>query len=272
MTILSDPIAGNTKAAMKAAGAGSSDLWFVPVGELHVDPSFNVRDHDDSYNAHVQWLVNQISLHGYDRSKPMTGYVLKQDGQDVVYITDGHTRLKAVQQAIENGIAIEKVPVIITPNGTSALDLVASLVTANSGRPLTPLETGKVFKRMMTMGLDEGEVAARLNCSKAHVVATLSLLAAPAAVRDLVATGKVSATLATDAIKQHGGKAAAKLQEAVTTAESKGKKRATASDVKGHKPKMPKPVESLFRRMLNELVGLGCKDEALLDAAEEMLR
>jgi ParB family chromosome partitioning protein len=266
---LNDPIAGNVKSAMKAAGAGSSDLWFVPVDQLHVDPTFNVRDHDEAYEAHIAWLTGQISTNGYDRSKPMTGYVVEGN---VIYITDGHSRLAAVKRAIAAGIKVEKVPVIVHPNGTSALDLVASLVTANSGRPLTPLETAKVCKRMLGLGLDEGEIASRLNYSKSHVVSILGLLAAPAAVRDLVATGQVSASLAVDAIKQHGSDAAGKLQEAVTVAKAKGKKRATATDVSGHKPRMPKEIETLLRQALGELYALKSKDNKLMDKIEEVLK
>ena len=46
-------VTGNTKAAVKAAGGGSSDLWTVPPAALHFDPRDNVRPLDQIGRAHV---------------------------------------------------------------------------------------------------------------------------------------------------------------------------------------------------------------------------
>jgi hypothetical protein len=75
--------------------------------------------------------------------------------------------------------------------------------------------------------MTETEIARRLGYSAVYVRSLLDLIAAPKQVRDMVSRGEVSATTARKAIKKHGGKAAEVLQEAVTTAQAKGKTRAT---------------------------------------------
>lgn len=231
--ILESAVPGNVKSAMKAVGAGSSDLWMVPVENLHIAEGFNVRNHDAAYEEHIEWLTDQMVQHGYKRDKPMTGFVVKgDDGESHVYITDGHSRYAAVGRAIARGANIEKIPVITHLNGTAPEELVISLVTANSGRPLQPFEIATVIKRLQGYGLDEKTIAQRLGYTPAYVKQLLDLLAAPKAVRDMVTTGKVSATLASQLIKQHGRKATEVLKAGLVEAEAKGKGKVTGKHVK----------------------------------------
>jgi ParB family chromosome partitioning protein len=227
---------GNVKAAMKEADAKSSDLWMVPYDEIKVAEGFNVRSHDKGYEEHIDWLADQMVKHGYDRSKPMTGYVVEGNK---VYITDGHSRHAAVAKAIARGAKIERIPVITHPPGTSPEDLVASLVTANSGRPLQPFEVATVCKRLMGYGLDEKTVAQRLGYTVPYVKDLLGLLAAPKAVREMVTKGEVSATLATKVIKEHGSKAAKVLKDAASAAKAAGKEKVTGKHVKRSVPVQP---------------------------------
>lgn len=224
---------GNVKAAMKEADAKSSDLWMVPYNEIQIAEGFNVRSHDKGYEEHIDWLADQMVKHGYDRSKPMTGYVVKDDaGTNTIYITDGHSRHAAVAKAIARGAQIERIPVVTHPAGTSPEDLVASLVTSNSGRPLQPFEVATVCKRLMGYGLDEKTVAQRLGYTVPYVKDLLGLLAAPKAVREMVTKGEVSATLATKVIKEHGSKAAKVLKDAASAAKAAGKEKVTGKHVK----------------------------------------
>lgn len=246
-TIFDTNTAGSTKAAMTNAGAKSGDLWQVPYENVHVVEGFNVRVRDAAYEEHVAWLTKEMVAKGYDKTKPMAGYVVKgDDGVSHVYVTDGHSRHEAVGRARAAGATIESVWVITAPAGTSAEDLTVALVTANSGKPLSPFELATVIKRLQGYGLDEGEIAKRLSYTREYVKQLLELLAAPKAVRDMVTSGKVSATLAAQTLRKHGKDAAAVLKGGAVEAAAKGKAKVTAKHLKpaaAKKKVTKKPVQ-----------------------------
>jgi ParB-like chromosome segregation protein Spo0J len=228
---------GSVKGMAKDAGAKSTDLWMVPYDEIRIAPGFNVRVHDKTYDEHIEWLASQMVERGYDKTKPMAGYVVKEDGKNFVYVTDGHSRHAAVAKARDAGAAIELIPVIVHPPGTSAEDLTVALVTSNSGKPLQPFEIATVCKRLQGYGYDNKTIAQKLGYTTAYVSNLFELLAAPKAVRDMVTSGKVSATLAVQTIKKHGKEAATVLKAGAKEAEAKGKTKITGKHVKKAAPK-----------------------------------
>jgi ParB-like chromosome segregation protein Spo0J len=234
---------GSIKGMAKDTGAKSADLWMIPYAELKIAPGFNIRDEDP---AHIDWLADQMVARGYDKTRPMTGYVVKsEDGTtNQVYITDGHRRHKAVAKAIEKGAAIELVPVIIHPSGTSSEDLTLSLHNANSGKPLNPNELARLCQRLQSYGHDEKTIAAKLGYTVPYVKNLFTLLSAPKAVREMVASGKVSATLAVATVKKSGKDAAKILKDGMVAAEAKGKKKVTGKSLApaAKKPKAPVPA------------------------------
>lgn len=220
---------GNVKEATQ--GMKSSDLWQVPYDELHLLEGFNVRVHDDDYEAHIESLANSIIANGYLRDKPMSGYVANIEGISRIVITDGHSRYHAIGRAIERGAEITTIPVVTKVKGTSMEDLTVALVTSNSGRPLTPFETGIVCKRLVSYGWDEKAIASKLGVTAAYVSDLLMLQGTNKEVRDLVASGAVSATTAISTVKKHGTGAAKVLKDAVVVAKKAGKKRASVKHI-----------------------------------------
>lgn len=240
--VIDNLVPGSVKAAMKEVGASSSDLWMVPYSNIRTIPGFNVRVRNAEYEAHVKSIKDSIKANGFYRDKPLEGYVAKEDGENVIYITGGHTRHEAAGLAIEEGAPIEALPVIVKPAGTSQEDLTVALVTGNSGRPLTPIETAIVIKRLVGFGLDEKTIARRLGYGKKYVEDLLSLLSAPAAVRKMVEQGKVSATLAISELKKDPKEAAKKLTEAAKVVEASGKTKVTKKSLSGVSDKPKKRV------------------------------
>lgn len=233
ITAFDEMTAGSTKGMAKDTGAKSADLWMVPYDELRIADGFNVRVHSKEYAEHIDWLAGQMVERGYDKTKPMAGYVVKEDdGKNVVYVTDGHSRHAAVAKARERGAEINLIPIIVHPPGTSADDLTVALVTANSGRPLSPFEVATVCKRLQGYGYDDKTIAGKLGYTTAYVKNLFELLAAPKAVRDMVTDGKVSATLAVQTVRKNGKEAANVLKEGLVAAEAKGKKKVTGKHVK----------------------------------------
>lgn len=222
-------VAGNVKEATQ--GMKSSDLWQVPFEELHVLEGFNIRVHDNEYEEHIESLVHSIMVNGYLRDKPMSGYVANVDGQSVIAIVDGHSRYEAIRRAKERGVEITTVPVVTKTKGTSYEDLIISLRTSNTGRPLTPFETGILCKRLVSFGWDEKQIAEKFGVTPAYVSDLIMLQGANKEVRDLVASGKVSTTTAISTVKKHGTAASKVLKDAVVTAQKAGKKRASVKHI-----------------------------------------
>lgn len=209
-------VAGNVKAAMKEAGASSSDLWKVEPSRLRVLPDFNCRVQNDAYNSRVRKIADSIKANGYYPDKPLSGFVAKEDGVDVIYVTGGHRRHAAVHLAISEGVELATVPVIVKAKGTSMEDLTVDLIVGNDGEPLSTYEQAVVCKRLVGFGWDSKEIARRVGYASAQYVdGLLSLAAAPLAIRKMVIEEVVSATTAIEAIKKHGDKATQILLAAV---------------------------------------------------------
>ncbi|MCP3017469.1 ParB/RepB/Spo0J family partition protein [Cupriavidus basilensis] len=235
-------IAGNVKAAMKEAGASSGDLWRVQRDQIKVLPNFNVRIRNEEHRAQVRLLADSMLANGYHQDKPLAGYVAVEDGANVIYVTDGHTRLEAVDLANSEGAEINILPVVTKPKGTTLEDITVALVTSNAGRHLQPIEVGEVCKRLVGYGLDEPAIAKRLGLTTPYVGELLTLAGASNRIRKLVAEGKVSSTLAMATMKKHPEQAAEKLEQAVAKAAGEGKDRATAKHLPKAEPK-PKAVK-----------------------------
>ncbi|MFC3340040.1 ParB/RepB/Spo0J family partition protein [Paracandidimonas soli] len=261
------PARGNTKAAMKSAGARSADLWQVDPRLLHVMEGFNVRQNTPEYDEHIESITLSIIENGYYSDRPIAGYVARKDGENIIYVIDGHTRLAAVMRAIERGHNIETVPVVIKPAGSSMEDLTVALVKSNEGRPLAPMEIGMVCKRLLGMGLDEKTIAQRLGFSKNYIDGLLLLVGAEKPIRDLVSSGQVAATLAMQELRSDPEAAAKRLQEAVRVAHDAGKSKATkkhlptpprtssppAAEPDDQQPTPPKEIEPAFGKGILQL-------------------
>lgn len=248
ITFFDEAEQGSVKGMQKETGAKSTDLWMVPYDEIRIAEGFNVRVHDRAYDDHIAYLAAQMVERGYDKTKPMAGYVVKEDGRNIVYVTDGHSRHAAVAKAREAGAAIDLIPVIVHPPGTSAEDLTVALVTANSGKPLSPFEIATVCKRLQGYGYDSKQIAQKLGYTKEHINNLFDLLAAPKAVRDMVVEGKVSATLAVQTVKKHGKEAAKVLKEGAAEAAAKGKTKVTGKHVKKAVAKAPVPAKKAGKK------------------------
>lgn len=231
---------GATAAAMKAAGADNGKLHLVPVAQIKPIPGFNVRVQSADYLAHRDMLVGSIRANGFDETKPLAGYVAKEGDSTVIYVTDGYTRLDAVNTFnadpdTAEADEIAKLPVIVRSSAPSLTDLTVALHTNNTGRPLTPFELGVVVKRLLKDdGATKEGVAKRLAVTSRYLDDVLLLVNGPKEVRTAVLDDKVSSTFAIQELRAAGDKpekAVERITAAVAKAEAKGKKRATAKDV-----------------------------------------
>lgn len=218
--------AGSVEPAMKAAEAKSTKLYRVPVSAIKTIPGFNVRVQSADYIAHRDMIADSIRTNGFDQTKPLAGYVAKEGDKNVIYVTDGHTRLDAVQaiNADDNDVTIQSLPVLVHPADKSLTDLTVALHTSNTGRPLSPFELGVVVKRLMKdEGADKAEIASRLAVTPRYLDDVLLLVNGPKEVRTAVLEGTVSSTLAIQELRKDPEKAVEKITAAAAKA-SPGKK------------------------------------------------
>lgn len=230
---------GSVSKAVSAAGAavvkGAEALINVPPGNVVVLSDFNVRLGGPAYDEHFATIKNSIKVDGYDRTRPITVFIAKGEGEgadDVITLEDGHTRLKAVLELIAEGVEIATIPAIPAPATRTLEDRLIGLKTANDGAKLTPYETAVVVKRLMNNGSTRERLAERLSYTDRYMRDLEILARTPKKVVLLMQEGKVSATEVLSTMKKDEANAATIIVEAVKAAEAKGKKKATGKDTK----------------------------------------
>jgi ParB family transcriptional regulator, chromosome partitioning protein len=222
-------VPGNLKSATK--GISSGDLWNVPYEALFVPPGFNIREDRPARRAHIDNLKALILANGYERDKPLAGYVINVDGVDRVAITDGENRYIAVGELRAEGHEIAALPVVTKPRGTSMEDLTFALGTSASGLAVTPYELGTLIKRQIAYGVETAEISKRLNITDTYIDDLLFLHSMPKAIRDMVRTDKVAAGFAISTVRKHGDKAYGILKDALAKAEAGGRQKASPKDL-----------------------------------------
>ena len=239
-------VPGAVKAATSELKSG--DLWNVNIDDIVVIDEFNVRSKDADYDTKVREIADSIKANGYLRNKPVALFVALIDGVSVLALYDGHRRLGGAKLARSEGAELNTITGVTAPKGTSMEDLTVALVVANNGEQLKPGEVAAVCKRLINFGMETPEIAKRLGFTKTYVESLLELAAAPREIRNMVASGKVAATLAIQVMKKHGTEATKVLKDAAVTAEAAGKTRVTKKAVE---PKV-KAVEVPKRDLLAE--------------------
>lgn len=226
----------STKHGIKDLAQGRSDVFRIDPRILQVRPGWNARETDfDPKDEDDLALANSIAESGVKEALTVI-----QDGGKLV-VTNGHRRRAATMYAIEKLNAdIKTVPVQTEPRYSSEAEHVLSQIVRNAGKPLSPFEKGKVFKRLLDFGWSPSEIAKKTGFTSSRVSQCLELHAAPEAVKSMVRDGKVSASFAMQTLKAADGdseKAAETLQSAVKTATAAGKSRATPKHVDGGTPR-----------------------------------
>jgi len=216
-------------ARLQDIAAGRKDLYMLDPLMIQEEPGWNVRVEGPDLDSHVRLLADSIKQIGVQ--EPLTVYMKGE----VPILTNGHCRLAAVKLAISEGAEIKAVPVRTEERYANEADRVLSLITRNSGKPLSALEQSEVVKRLLGFGWSEQEIAKKTGFSSTHIDNLMKLSAAPVAVTEMVKNGEVSARLAMDTLRSDGDQAAETLRSAVETAKQEGKSRATAKH-------LPKPV------------------------------
>ena len=245
---LDEPIVtGNTKAAVKAAGGGSSDLWTVPPHSIRFDPRDNVRSLDP---ARVRHVADLIKANGYDRKKPLGCFVRKVDGDDLIFVYEGQHRYHGALLAIKEGTKIDRLPIVIDEaKSVTRANLIYAGITNNDGDRLTPLQLAAKVVELQKLDEANGTICKRLNITEQTIRDVLLLANAPAGLHKLVHDKVVSSTLAIEEIRAHGAeKAMERLATAASNAKASGKAKVTKKTLA--KPVAAKKITELHAKQL----------------------
>lgn len=201
-------------------------LYWIDPAKISVVPGRNARDLTTPDNIeHIRHLADLIRENGFKDEHPL-------ELDDDLSVTAGHCRHAAVMLLRSEGFNVEFVPYVPEKKGTNEIDQIVYQRSSNAGKQLTPLEEGHNVKRLLGLGLDVPKIAKRTGRSDTYIEQLLQLQAAPSAVKEMVAQREVSAKLAVDTLRQEGeAEGTAVLKEAVQSARSAGKKKATPKDV-----------------------------------------
>lgn len=170
------------------------DLLMVSPMNIMIDKDFNTR----TDFGEMEELVASIIENGV--LNPIKAYSTGLgDGKYV--LVDGERRFRAVMIALERGNPIVRIPVIPVRK-KSKEELTFEIITNNEGKPLTPIEKGVTYARLLNYGYAQSEIAKKIGRSVAHVSQMISLVEnTPAKVQNMIQGGEVSANVVIQASK-----------------------------------------------------------------------
>lgn len=148
----------------------------------------------------------------------------------VIVLVDGEHRWIAVCELIAEGLEIPSMAAIQF-RGSDA-DRIAHLLTSAQGKPLTPLESGLQYLKLLRLQWDAKQIAARIGRSTTHVDQCIVLAESNTDVQEHVRNGDVSGTTAAKIVRKHGSGAGAVIKDKLTEAKAAGKTRVTAASGK----------------------------------------
>ncbi|ESS40444.1 hypothetical protein SY91_01590 [Burkholderia cenocepacia] len=238
---------GSAKVAAAAAGATSADLWMVPYGQLHYDPSDNIRPVDPEWVTHLTALIIE---NGYDKGSPLHCYARKVDGKDLLFVYKGQHRYLAAGKAIETGKDIGKIPVVVRDAKTvNRAEMVIDGYLSNNGKPSSPLDLAAAVAELRDIhGMALAAICKRLNVTDQTIRDVGLLERAPVELHQLIRNGQCTGTLAIEQIRLHGGdKALERIVSGLSKAKEAGKGKVTkkhlASNTKPYEPAAPKATK-----------------------------
>lgn len=210
-----------------------ADALKIKLEDLHEEPGFNLRDTSaQDFEEELDALCEHIAAGGI-----VPPLEVRPRDEGGVWIVDGHRRTLAYRKLDAAGrlprdpkTGEARVSVVIF-EGNDA-DRTARIMSSQNNRKLTDLERAEGCRRLKAFGWSNEQIGKSIGLSGARVGQLLSLLLnGNADVHQLVKDGSVSATMATQAVKEHGDKAGEILGAAVATAKAAGKTKATAKAI-----------------------------------------
>lgn len=212
-------------------GVKKTDLYRVPPDKLQEEAGFNERDYDD---PEVEEQIKGFE-EAYFNGTYVPPLVVRIDPTSgVIYLVDGHQRLRGAKRAIARGAPIEHLDCLPFRGGND--ERILLMLTSAQGLKLKPLGVANSYLRLHRMGKTVAEIAKSINRSGTHVESMLVLATANMDVREMVRAGTVTATSAIEAVREHGEQAGPFLAKKLQEANAQGKRKLKPSAIREWAP------------------------------------
>ncbi len=143
---------------------GKKTMYELAPSQIEVSPGFNVRvDMGD-----MDSLTADIRFHGV--KMPLQ---IRRDGNRY-FLVDGHRRLMAATAA-----KVKSVPCVMEEKNATEADRVFSMLSRNAGKPLTDVEQGEAYRRLLGFGSGLKVIAKRTGHTVEYIQGCISLAAHP---------------------------------------------------------------------------------------------
>ena len=210
-------------ARLRDIADGRRDALNIDPSLIRIEKGFNPRQYGLGENReHLDALKLSIAAMGV--KVPLL--VRWDTGSEQAILIDGECRLRACLELIKEGVEIKTVPVLQEAGGNEA-DRLLLAITTNTGKPLSLMESGIAFRRLVGYGWKNEDIALKTGHTARYVTEALELSDAPQEVKEMVSKGTVTPALARKTVREKGDSAARVLKEKVAEAAAKGKKTAS---------------------------------------------
>jgi len=203
-------------AERKTEGVQKSTQFQVDPQIIEIEEGFNARPIDQEHVGAMKMSMLAGSI-----LPPL--FVRVDNGR--IIMVDGHHRLAAIGELIEEGHEIKRVDVV--PFRGNDADRIAHMLTSSQGKNLTPLQMGLQYRKLAAFGWNEREIGDKVGKTRQHVHDMVFLAESNSDVQGMVARGEVAAHVAIGALRKHGSEAGNVLAGHLDTAKSAGKRKVT---------------------------------------------
>lgn len=226
---------------LESIAKGQSKTFMLDPRDIKVRKGWNFRDFNDTENAaHIESLYKSIRDVGV--KEPLT--VTYEKG--VAWLDDGECRHRAALLVIERDKVDIRVPVKSEERYASEQDRLINQRIRNSGKPFSVFEDAAFFKKLLSLGMQQQEIADKCNISAGRVSQILEYNTVGKVGRQLVQDGKASASLVMEVTKNEGTGAEKALLEGLKAAKANGHTKIKPGDVKGAKVNVSMVVREAF--------------------------
>lgn len=232
---MTTPVSLKQLAEGKAEGVQKATYFKISPDVIEFEDGFNLREEGAELDEHLERMYVAMKAGAY--FPPIDVSVI--DGR--IIARDGHCRTRTAKRLKKEGVDIMLEARQFRGNEA---ECVFHMISSSQGKPLTPLESGRGYLRLIRYGLEVPAICARTGVSRTTVENGLILAEAPVAIQQMIVKGEVSAHVAIDVIRKHGSKAIEVLRETLDKAKAGGNSKVTKKHVAG--PRVPPRVVKSF--------------------------
>ena len=174
------------------------DMYLLDPSKVVIRAGWNPRKSFDSKEdaEFIQFVI--------DNGPRFPPIFIKRVGE-TIELVDGERRLKAVLGAVAAGCVIDGIPAVFVDKDANEIDQLSLALTANQGKPLTPMEEAEACRRLKAWGLDNTQIAVKIGKSPSHVTNRLVLINASPALAEAVESGTITQGEAMEVVKESEG-------------------------------------------------------------------